>query len=352
MKLRLSLLALLLSSALANAATPPATEIEKLRAENAALKAELDAQKKQLDGIILRRIDAAPIVQLGFMVGTKEGRTSLLYVRPGSPAEKAGLRQGDTLLTLNGQAINASNPMGAVFEMLRPVKPGDSVGVGVERDGKPLTLTAIAEARDVRAFRGLSLDGIGIDRAGIEAAVRKALEGIDVNAMVKSPVIVDGKALSTMSPGEVDVIVREALNAAKGSLGNLEIDKIVANALDGAATSGNVTVLGAHGERALGNARVMMLRHGGQLGLDLASLNPELGRYFGTTSGALLLTDPTDSNSPLRAGDVIQEINGTRVNTPQDVWKALREHVSKPIAMAVFRDRRKIALTLPAAASQ
>lgn len=325
MKLRLSLLALLLGSALANAATPTAaSELDQLRAENSALKAQLEAQKNNLHGVTIRRVGAPPAAQLGFMVAPKTDRATVLHVRPGSPAEKAGLRQGDELRSLNGQSVSPQNPMATVMSALGSVKPGDAVQLGIQRDGKLQTLSATAEARGNAL--NLNLDGL-----------------------MKNTIVVDGKALSTMNQGEVDVIVRSALDSAKDSLGNLDIDKIVTEALSNAESNGNVMVLGAHGERALGNARVMMLRRG-LMGLDLAPVNPDLGRYFGATTGALVLSDPKESTSPLRAGDVIQSINGTAVTAPPEVWKALHENTGQPSTIEVFRDRRKIALTLPATA--
>jgi hypothetical protein len=44
--------------------------------------------------------------------------------------------------------------------------------------------------------------------------------------------------------------------------------------------------------------------------LDLVDLNPDLGEYFGSKTGVLVVKAPSDSTIPLKAGDVILKIDG------------------------------------------
>ena len=60
-------------------------------------------------------------------------------VAPGSPAEKAGLKEGDLLLSLNGKDFEDVKGYSAIFFGL---KPGDEVTLGYERDGKKATVKA------------------------------------------------------------------------------------------------------------------------------------------------------------------------------------------------------------------
>jgi membrane-associated protease RseP (regulator of RpoE activity) len=60
-------------------------------------------------------------------------------VAPGSPAEKAGLKEGDLLLSLNGKDFEDIKAYSAIFFGL---KPGDEVTLGYERDGKKSTVKA------------------------------------------------------------------------------------------------------------------------------------------------------------------------------------------------------------------
>jgi hypothetical protein len=75
-------------------------------------------------------------------------------------------------------------------------------------------------------------------------------------------------------------------------------------------------------------------------GLNLASVDTSLGRYFGTDSGVLVLsTGP--SLGQLQAGDVIQRVDGKTVATPRAVMDALRDKsADSTVAVDYLRDRK------------
>lgn len=74
-------------------------------------------------------------------------------------------------------------------------------------------------------------------------------------------------------------------------------------------------------------------------GLNLASVDPQLGRYFGTDKGVLVLSN--GELSGLQAGDVIQKIDGKTVNSPREAMEVLRgKPADATVAMTYLRDRR------------
>ncbi|MEW6511912.1 MAG: M20/M25/M40 family metallo-hydrolase [Bacteroidota bacterium] len=85
-------------------------------------------------------------VTLGVVPDYAEGTEGMKIggLRPGGPAEKAGMKAGDVIVKMGGKKImNIYDYMG----MLGELKAGDMVTVEVLRDGKLLTLTAQMEKR-------------------------------------------------------------------------------------------------------------------------------------------------------------------------------------------------------------
>src|SRR5262249_18562724 len=60
-------------------------------------------------------------------------------VDDGTAASRAGIRQGDVILSVNGHAVNDSNDL---RNTIAAFKPGTTVDVGILRDGRNETLRA------------------------------------------------------------------------------------------------------------------------------------------------------------------------------------------------------------------
>jgi PDZ domain len=66
---------------------------------------------------------------------------------------------------------------------------------------------------------------------------------------------------------------------------------------------------------------------GGPLGdLELAPLNPDLGAYFGTTDGVLVVRAPREGSLGLKGGDVIQAVDGRKPSSPGHLMRILRSY--------------------------
>jgi S1-C subfamily serine protease len=65
-------------------------------------------------------------------------------VEPNSPADKAGVKVNDIVLTINEQPIVGDE---ALVAIIRDSAPGETITIVVERNGKQVTLNATLVAR-------------------------------------------------------------------------------------------------------------------------------------------------------------------------------------------------------------
>jgi len=116
-------------------------------------------------------------VNIGGGAARDEG-VEVVGVSPGGPAEQAGIRAGDVLVAVDGQALKGSGDRGAsrqLVEFMRGVEPGRPVKVDYLRDGKKRTAsvtTAPAEPPIVRVIRerlgGPMGEGMPMPMPGLE----------------------------------------------------------------------------------------------------------------------------------------------------------------------------------------
>jgi S1-C subfamily serine protease len=75
-------------------------------------------------------------------------------------------------------------------------------------------------------------------------------------------------------------------------------------------------------------------------GLNLATVDADLGRYFGVDDGVLVLSTGPELQG-LRTGDVIRSVEGKAVDSPREVMEALRgRDAGSKVAIAYLRDRK------------
>lgn len=80
--------------------------------------------------------------------------------------------------------------------------------------------------------------------------------------------------------------------------------------------------------------------------LDLVTLSPELGEYFGTREGILVVKSPTDSALPLKGGDVILSIGGRKPASPAHAMRILRSYdVGETVSLEIMRHERRQTVT-------
>jgi S1-C subfamily serine protease len=171
-----------------------------------------------------------------------------------SPAEKAGLKEGDLITRFNGTAISGADAPATVADLAEKLDAGDTVKVEYQRDGARKTATVVAD------------DSYGRT--------------------------VMGRAMPMRRPADM-----RALTRLQG-----QMPRVWA---------------GGNGDMA----KAFTVFGTGAMGLSLVEMNKGLGEYFGTDTGLLVTEQPSDSTMPLRAGDVILNIDG---RVPNDEMHARR----------------------------
>jgi S1-C subfamily serine protease len=80
--------------------------------------------------------------------------------------------------------------------------------------------------------------------------------------------------------------------------------------------------------------------------LELAPLNPELGQYFGATSGVLVISVPKDSELGLRGGDVVMNVDGRKPASPSQLLRILRSYErGENFKMDILRKQKRETIT-------
>jgi hypothetical protein len=81
-------------------------------------------------------------------------------------------------------------------------------------------------------------------------------------------------------------------------------------------------------------------------GLELVSLNPDLGEYFDVEEGVLVISVPEESELGLVAGDVILGIGGRAVRDPSHAMRILRSYeAEEEVSFTIMRRKREMTVT-------
>jgi serine protease Do len=109
--------------------------------------------------------------QIGVVIAESDAAVTISEVRPGTPAERGGVKAGDVVVSFDGEAIRSARQFTRVVDETRPNK---AVSVVVTRDGKRQTLSVTPEpARFGNTYFGPALRNLEQRLPQINGNVRR-----------------------------------------------------------------------------------------------------------------------------------------------------------------------------------
>lgn len=233
----------------------------------------------------------------------------LTAVTPGGPADKAGLRAGDVITRLDGQALvvqgakaaeSESAPGLRLIELAAKLEPNDTIPVEYLR-GDARRTTSLVTGDD----RILITEGEG-------NLFRFRMP--DREFAWSMP----GLRLEREGPGGEEGLLRRRIEVAP----RVEF-------------------------RREGPGGVVMAFGGSSLwDLELAPITEDLGWYFGTSEGTLVIKAPASSSLGLKAGDVILSVDGRKPSSPSSLLRILRSYEQgESFKLEIMRQKRRETIT-------
>lgn len=262
--------------------------------------------------------------------GSVENGVPVLGVSPDGPAERAGIQQGDVIISIMGKELagGGADPRKLLSESLEGIEVGDELNIGVLRDGTNREFTVTVAAREPFTWHGLS-------------RLATAPEADESRILIER-----------ITVPEID---REQLDAELGRLREqLEVIRVAPGVRAYSFSDGETTQdftfefeeVSDLGDTVIAGTNVwfgMPLTRG----IKMTELDQDLGGYFGAERGVLVLRAEADNGMQLRSGDVILRVGGTEVQTPGDVMRALRDVDSgSQVEIDIKRERRNRTLTV------
>lgn len=261
-----------------------------IRVERLKALQGLEGELSEMEEHIHREVERAMRMtrpRLGVLLGGDDDANAIVGVTPGSGAEKAGIRAGDRLLSINGENVDAGEP-GSLRGAMEGVEHGDSVPVAIERDGERLTLdvTVSSPTHDFRVITH------------------------DIKGPPHAPHAPDAPRIDR----EVFVIEREPHRAPHAPMPPLP-----------------------PGLAGLGRHSDMISNHAG------------LESYFGTAEGVVVLRIDADNPLKLEDGDVVLGIDDEAVSRPVELGRALLGRGGETVTLEIMRggERMTIEAALP-----
>jgi len=297
------------SAAAAPVTAPSIADTEQARKDLEQMRAQMREMSKKMAELSARLGDVGPrAYAYRYFADSDRGMIGVVFnddeqaggkglrvdaVTPGGPADKAGVRHGDVITSIDGKPVPGGDA-GRMSLPLGELKVDQTIKLGVSRDGKTLDIAVKAERREPFNMGYALGDGDMHD-----------LEHL---------------------PPDFDKRIHERVELAMQR---------------------------AHVAERAGESARRAVEHlsfsSPWWGLNLAGINADLGSYFGADHGVLVLSADDDALKALKSGDVLLDIDGKKVDRPEDALRLLRERpAGSDLKVQVLRQHKTQTLSMKA----
>jgi serine protease Do len=146
-------------------------------------------------------------------------------VEPNSPADKAGIKQGDVIVAVNGEEVNAEQGLSYLIANLAP---GSRAVLDVMRDGKSLKLTAIVGSRPSDQELAASVPGANPGGSDSPNApeLRSTVDLLGIQVTALTPGIANNLGIQ---PGSISGVVVTNIEASSDAATKLQRGDIISS---------------------------------------------------------------------------------------------------------------------------
>ena len=289
------------------------------------LSAGLAAQEAQeLREIIVSGISATrPILgvylgirtDLPFEVRPESAEPVVTQLVPGGPAEEVGIQVGDIIVSIDGHRVteplpdedetdlsrDSWPPQRRLRTLVQSASEGESVEVVVERNGEAMTFTLVPM---------LYPENPAPETRLVYSNVSRSLQDVMNRSRLMSDSFLARRSVPEFRVGRVPGVAELRARMETPSLFVYEP----------------------------GDPWRRFQSIGNNL-LEMVELNPELGSYFGTEVGVLVLDVDEESTMGLRPGDVVVAISGREVDEVSDIRRILASYEEdEKVDFGIWRD--------------
>lgn len=274
-------------------------QMEKAAREMARLGHKLAAE------VVIRIRDRQPKAMLGINLQSSDGKgaggVEVAGVSSDGPAAKAGLQAGDILVEIDGNSLKGDDDdssIGKLTGYMADVEAGQKVTVDYLRDGKPHSVVI-----ETTEFSFPNFPNFGFDFDFSDMA--ESLEELkNLGEHRRFEFVIPGGAIAPHMPRGPRQLYAFGGHRNHGALGDME----------------------------------------------MVSLTPELGEYFGTKKGLLVVRAPKNADIDLRDGDVILKVGDREPSSPGQLFRIIGSYEpGETVELQVMRKKkkRKLEITLP-----